>query len=188
MFSTFSSSHSLFFPAFPLAMALNASLQSASISQKLLPAVCCVPPHTHPPLIWQAWNIEENVNKCFLVTCQVYEIHLYWWMLCQGVDSGCMWSCGDLFYAESILFRSVNVVSVCVWNSKDRKTGPEFMCLFSSELQSTCVQVHAPNVWAPTVSSRVWLESFEKGKLFAQTSISTCWVDKIHIREAGNQQ
>lgn len=84
-------------------------LQSASISQKVLPAVYSVSLF----FIWQAWNIEENVNICFVVTGQAYEIHLYWKMLCQGVDGGCLWSSGDLFHPKNIIFQSVNVVSVC---------------------------------------------------------------------------
>lgn len=44
--------------------------------------------------IWQAWNMEENVNMCFLVAGQVYEIHLYQRMHCQGVDGRCVWSRG----------------------------------------------------------------------------------------------
>lgn len=133
----------LSFPlSLPLAIALNAPLQSASISQKVLPAVYQLY-SVYPPFIWQAWNIEENVNICFLVTGQVYEIHLYWWMLCQGVDGGCVWSCGDLFYPKSTLFWSVNVVSVCVL---------VFMYLYYTGLKSMCVQEHIPKARAPTVS------------------------------------
>lgn len=112
----------------------------------------------HPPLIWQAWNIEENVNKCFLVTCQVYEIHLYWWMLCQGVDSGCMWSCGDLFYPESILFRSVNVVSVCVCVSETAKTERQdlSLCVYFHQ----CCSLHASKYMLPTSEHQLCLRGF----------------------------
>lgn len=150
-----------FLLSLPLAMALNAPLQSASISQKVLPAVCSVP----PPLIWQAWNIEENVNICFLVTGQVYEIHLYWWMQCQGFDGGCVWSCGDLFYPKSTLFWSVNVTSVCVcvWKSKREN---QCLCVYIIQDLSLCVPKNIfPNL-SPNCVIEGLVGNFHKGKCY----------------------
>lgn len=117
MFSTFSSSYSLNPPLPPTCSGFKCATpvsehQSRSFTSFISRLL---------PLIWQAWNIEENVNICFLVTGQVHEIHLYWWTLRQGFDDGCVcvWSRGDLFYPKSILFWSANVKSACMCAIKD---------------------------------------------------------------------
>lgn len=106
--------------------------------------------HPFPPFIWQAWNIEENVNKCFVVAGQVYEINLQYIggsfakeLTAVACDLAVIY-----FIQKSILFLSVNVVVVCA-------------CVSKAERQSLCLCVYikedfsperTPKAWVPTVS------------------------------------
>lgn len=47
-----------------------------------------------------------------------------------------------------------------------------FMCLHDTGLQSMCVQELSPEARAPTVSQRVWLESFKKGNVTFLSNIN----------------
>lgn len=73
MFSTFSSSNSFMcapsYVKFSTPVSKHQSKSFTSCKSRL------------SAFTWQTWTIKENVNICFLVTGQVYVVHLYWWML-----------------------------------------------------------------------------------------------------------